>query len=255
MTLTAGTLSQSSVTDTTANLVSTAATGGTGPYTYQWYKSLTSGFSPDSGSLIDGAIALTLADSGLIPNTAYFYKVVVTDTGNGNVTDTSSQLAVTTAPQSLSQNQFGISGLIGQVDQEYAYNTKAMQVDVSETGTLYPGALVKMVDSAGGVPKVIAITADTDQVAGAINFDAKPVSYVAGSLVNVSQNGNVVYLMSTGAIGRGLQVVPDIRTMGGVQEATGLTGKRIIGWAMDKATAAGQLIRVQLLTPSFQVVS
>jgi hypothetical protein len=61
MTLTAGAITQTAVTDTTASLVVAAATGGTRPYTYQWYRSTTSGFSPGGGNIISGATALTLA--------------------------------------------------------------------------------------------------------------------------------------------------------------------------------------------------
>src|SRR6185312_7824244 len=98
MSLAVGPITQNSVADTTASLTCAAATGGVGPYTYQYYKSTTTGFSPGAGNIISGATALTLSDSGLIPNTTYYYKVVVTDTGNSNATATSAQLAVVTLP-------------------------------------------------------------------------------------------------------------------------------------------------------------
>jgi hypothetical protein len=40
-----------------------------------------------------------------------------------------------------------------------------------------------------------------------------------------------------------------------VKAATGSTGKRIVGFAFDKATLPGQLIRVSLKTPSFELDS
>lgn len=251
MSVTAGALSQVSVTDTKANLLSAAASGGTGSYTYQWYRSTTTGFSPGGGSLISGATSLALADSGLIPNTAYFYVVVATDTGAGNATSNSSQLAVTTAAQSLSPNQFAQNALCGQIDMRFPYNTVSVQIDVSQVGSLYPGAAVKMVDSAGGIPKVIGCAADSDEVMGFINFDVKTVQFVAGSLAEISMAGNVIYLFATGAIGRGVLVSLDLTTMGGVRAAAGNTGDDIVGWAFDKAAAAGSLIRVFLKTPSF----
>ncbi len=100
MSTTAGALSQLSVSDTKASLSSAAATGGAAPYTYQWYRSTTSAFSPGAGNLISGATALTLNDTGLIPNTQYYYKVRATD--SNSVTGDSSQLAVATAPPLLS---------------------------------------------------------------------------------------------------------------------------------------------------------
>ena len=80
--LTAGIIYGVSRIGTTANLASTAATGGTGPYTYQWHRSTVSGFTPGSGDALSGATSLTLADGGpLTPGTTYYYVLVVTDTG------------------------------------------------------------------------------------------------------------------------------------------------------------------------------
>jgi hypothetical protein len=251
MSLAAGALSQVSVSDTKASLSSAAATGGTGPYTYQWYRSTTSGFSPGGGNIISGATALSLSDSGLIPNTQYYYKVVATDTGNSNVTATSSQLAVSTASQSLSPNQFAQNSLVGMIDMRFPYNTVSVQIDASQATALYPGAAVKMVDSEGGVPKVIGCAANSDEVLGFINFDIKTVQFLAGSMAEISMAGNVMHLFATGAVARGAQVSLDLTTMGGVRSAAGNTGDDIVGWALDKAAAAGTLIRVVLKTPSF----
>src|SRR5689334_17580008 len=139
MTLTAGTLSQVSVGSTTASLAATAATGGTGPYTYQWYRSTTTGFTPGGGNIISGATALTLSDSGLIPGTQYYYKVVATDTGDSNTTVTYTQLAVTTAGPALSQNQFAQTPLLGQIDLRFPYNSVSVQVDSSQSTPLVFG--------------------------------------------------------------------------------------------------------------------
>ncbi len=254
MSVTAGALSQVSVSDTKASLSSAAASGGTGPYTYQWYRSTTTGFSPGAGNLIAGATSLTLDDTGLIPNTTYYYKVVATDTGAGNATDTATQLAVVTAPQSLSQNQFSQSPLVGMIDMRFPYNTMSVQIDASQATALYAGAAVRIVDSADGVPKVVGCSANSDEVLGFINFDIKTVQFLAGAMCEISMAGNVIYLFATGAIARGVRVSLDLTTMGGVRSAAGNTGDDYVGWALDKAAAAGALIRVHLLTPSFAKV-
>lgn len=251
MSVTAGALSQVSVSDTKASLLSAAATAGTGPYTYQWYRSTTTGFTPGGGNIISGATSLTLNDTGLIPNTQYYYKVVATDTGASNATSTSSQLAVTTSPQSQSQNAFAQSSQVGMVDLRFPYNTVSVQIDSSQATALYAGAAVKIIDSAGGVPKVVGCAANSDEVLGFINFDIKTVQFVAGSVAEISMAGNVMFLFATGAIARGVQVSLDLTTMGGVRAAAGNTGDDIVGWAYDKASAAGDLIRVFLKTPSF----
>lgn len=251
MSLGVGPITQVSVSDTKASLSCAAASGGTGPYTYQWYRSTTTGFSPGAGNIISGATSLTLNDSGLIPNTQYYYVVVVTDTGNGNATANSSQLAVATAPQSLSQNQFAQSPVVGMIDMRFPYNTVSVQIDSSQATALYPGAAVKMVDSVDGVPKVVGCSADSDEVLGFINFDIKSPNFPAGAMAEISMAGNVIYLFATGAIARGVQVSLDLTTMGGVRSAAGNTGDDIVGWAYDKAAAAGALIRVFVKTPSF----
>lgn len=77
---------------TTASLVSAVATGGTAPYTYQWYRSTTSGFTPGGGNILGGQTALQLDDTGLTQGVAYYYKVVATD--NVSATATSAQMTV-----------------------------------------------------------------------------------------------------------------------------------------------------------------
>lgn len=77
--LTAGAVSQASATNTTINMASGEATGGTGPYTYQWYRSTTSGFAIGAGTLVSGATALTLADTSGAQGIPYFYRMRSTD--------------------------------------------------------------------------------------------------------------------------------------------------------------------------------
>lgn len=253
MSLTAGTVSQVAVTSTTLSLSSTAATGGVGPYTEAWYISTTTGFSPGSGNIVAGASGLSATITGLIPNTNYFVKVVYTDTGNSNATVTSTQLASTTAAAVLSQNQFQQAPFLGQLDLYYNYNTVSGNIDLTQSGTIYAGAAVKLVatTSPNSAPKFIGCAADTDEVYGFINYDIKTNGYVAGSLCEVSQAGNVMYLYSTGAITQGKQVTLDLTTQGGVAQAVTSSGNNIVGWAKDGASAAGQLIRIQLLVPTF----
>lgn len=254
MTITAGVLSQVSVGPTIASLLATAATAGTSPYTYQWYRSTTTGFSPGGGNIISGATSLTLNDTGLIPGTLYYYKVVATDTGHSNDTAEYTQLAVTTTAPELSQNQFAMTSLLGVVDQQFNYNTSAVDIASTQATALAAGAAVKMADVGGGAPKVVGCSANSDEVLGFINYDIKSRTFVAGDRAQISKAGNVIYLYATEAIARGVQVSLDLTTNGGVASAAGNTGDRIVGWAYDKATAAGDLIRVFLMTPSWLVV-
>jgi hypothetical protein len=252
MAVTAGALSKVAVGQTTASLLSAAATAGTGPYTYQWYRSTSSGFSPGGGNIVSGATALTLSDTGLTAGTQYYYKVVATDTGDSNLTSTSAQLAVATSAASQSQNQFAQSAVLGQPDLAFNYDTISVQIDSSEAGTLYAGSAVKIVDSAGGIPKVVKCAANSDSVLGFISYNIKDKSFVAGSRAEISMSGNVLWLQATGAIARGVQVQLDITQVGGVAAKVGSSGANIVGWALDKATG-GQLVRIFITSPSFTV--
>lgn len=74
---TAGVASFVSATASTINVSATAASGGTAPLTYQWYRSTTAN---TVGSLLTGATSLTLADSAaLSAETPYYYTCRVTD--------------------------------------------------------------------------------------------------------------------------------------------------------------------------------
>jgi hypothetical protein len=93
--LSAGTSSSSSITGTAATVTNTGATGGTQPYSYQWYRSTTPGFTPGGGNLVSGATSLTLNDTGLSPSTTYYYILIATDAASA--TANSTQLSVTTS--------------------------------------------------------------------------------------------------------------------------------------------------------------
>jgi hypothetical protein len=250
MTQSAGALSKILVGQTTASLSSAAATGGTGPYTYQWYRSTTTGFTAGAGNIISGATALTLQDSGLLANTSYYYLVATTDTGNSNVVVNSSQMTVLTEP-SLSPNQFAQSLIVGLVDMTVGpTNVIAAQVDSSvannaaPNNVILPGQWVKIVaNTTGGIPKVTPITAKGDAVFGMVRFNVKDLNYTAGQNLEVAMWGSCVWCFATGAITQGAEVCADNTYAGGVQ-ATGNTAT-YVGQALDGCAAAG-LIRVLL---------
>jgi len=256
MSLTAGALTVQAVTDTTATLVSAVATSGTAPYTYQWYRSTTTGFTPGAGNILTGQTSLTLNDTGLIPNTTYYWKVVVTD--SVSATATSSQATALTLPQQLSQNQFTMSPYIGMPDLHYDFDTISALVSPNQATPLFNGMAVKIdtavtVTGANAVPQVIGCTADSDPVIAFIIYDIKSLSYNAGDRVELSLFGDVLYLFSTTAINPFTQVTLDVTTGGGVGAKVNSSGNTIVGYAIDGASAAGQLIRVFVQTPSFQV--
>ena len=248
MAVTAGALSKTLVGQTSASLTSAAATGGTGPYTYQWYQSTTSGFTPGASNLVSGATTLSYNFTNLAINTNYYYVVIATDTGASNATSNSSQLTVLTE-NGLSQNQFAMNAIVGLVDMKLgSTNTISCQVDSSVTTQIYPGQAVKIVaNNNGGIPKVAPIAAKGDSCIGFAIYNIKDLQYIAGQNLEVALFGSVIWCFATGAITQGVQCCYDPTYIGGVQ-ATGNTAT-IAGVALDGAASAGQ-IRV-MLTPNF----
>lgn len=246
MTITASSLSQLAVAATTVSVLSGAATGGVAPVTYQWYRSTTSGFSPGSTTLVSGATSLTLNDSGLIPNTVYYYEIVATDSTAS--TASSSQIAITTTAPVLSQNAFAQTPFVGVIDLTVGSTNVIGAIIDSSAGTnvYYPGQFVKVVpNSNGGILSVIGCTSKSDKAIGAIRFNVKDVSYGAGTKCEIAMFGTVMWFYATGAITQGLEVCLDITSPGGVQ-ATG-NSATYVGIALDGASVAGSLIRVMLV--------
>jgi hypothetical protein len=69
-----------SATASQVNLSATPASGGSGTYTYQWYRGPNAGFVPSSATVLPGATSLTLSDSaGLAGDVPYFYVLAASD--------------------------------------------------------------------------------------------------------------------------------------------------------------------------------
>lgn len=255
MSLTAGSLSAVSVGSSSDNLVAAAFTGaGSLPVTYQWYRSTATGFTPGGGNIIAGATALSLADSGLTPGTTYYYKVVGTDSSGTPQTATTSQLLVLTTQASPGPNQFAQAPYLGMLDQFYNGDTIPCQFDPTGTGTLIAGQAVKFSTTAGGAPKVVPCTAASDVTAGYVNYNQKYAQFIPGDPVEISMNGNVMYLTAAAALTtRGyLTSLPAAAAggcNGGVVPVTGSSGFPIIGWNLD-IVAIGSLVRVFIQTPA-----
>lgn len=147
----------------------------------------------------------------------------------------------------LSLNQFSMEVVQGMLDENLNVNTLPCQVGSEQATALIPGQAVKIVDEAGGVPKVIAASADTDDVFGFVNYNEKDASFPALSKVEISFfRGNVMYMTSNAAIARNAQVMLVIT---GSKVATATSNKRIVGRALDKAADANELIRVIIDLP------
>lgn len=230
-----------------------APSSGTAPYTPQWYRALASSFTPGLSNEIAGADTIEYVDEGLVPGTQYYYKVIVTDSAATPAVVTSSALSVLTEMASQSQNQFVQSAYLGMLDLMYNPDTISAQMSDDYAGSpVVAGTAMKASQDAGGVPKYVPCTADTDVVAGFITYNIKDRAFIYPDYFELSMDQNVMFLMSTAAIARNQRVMIDVSTVGGVTPAT--SGKPVCGFALDVATAGGQLIRVKLMTPSYQLM-
>lgn len=146
----------------------------------------------------------------------------------------------------LSPNQFRPSAIQGMLDLKFGGAVVSAQIDVSTAGGLVPGTAVKVVDSAGGVPKVVEIAADSDEVFGFIVYDQLHPTFDAYDPVEIAlvNGGACIFMTADAAIARNAVVCPVIS---GIEVKTSAGGGRDVGRAYDKASAALQLIRVLLL--------
>ncbi len=147
----------------------------------------------------------------------------------------------------ISQNQFALIPVQGQLDLMISQNTIAAQIDSSSAGGLVPGQALKMVDSAGGLPKLVECSSAADAVFGFANYDLKQATFGAGDRLEVSaMRDNVMYMTASAAIARDASVMVVIASK---KVATATATNRIIGRALDKASADGDLIRVIIDLP------
>lgn len=148
---------------------------------------------------------------------------------------------------SLSQNQFKEIVVQGMLTQQVDLATLSCQVDSTQASALIPGQGVTIVDSAGGVPKIISVAADTNDIFGFVNYTTKDKSYAAGHAVEISFfRGNVMWMTASAAIARGAKVMV---VVSGTKVATRASTGVCIGRALDKAAADGDLIRVLIDLP------
>lgn len=145
-----------------------------------------------------------------------------------------------------SQNQFAQTAEKGTVDLDgLPTNVLSCQVSFSELSDIVDGQAIKIEDSAGGVPKVLALDALTDNIDGYVVKTQKQSTYVAGDRLQVAIDGTVMVMEANGAIARRGEVeVAGLGTTAKVAPALGTNTKG--GIALDKASADGDLIRVYI---------
>lgn len=145
----------------------------------------------------------------------------------------------------LNPNQREQATVQGQIDLGYNFNVFSGIVAVAETATLVPGDAVKLSDVAGPMLQFLLCTADNDNIFGYVTRNIKDQSVSAGNYVEIAASGSVVYMTAGAAIARGAKLESDVSAA----KVITASSNPVIGIALDKAAADGDLIRVLVLAP------
>jgi hypothetical protein len=153
---------------------------------------------------------------------------------------------------SITTNEFKQKNAIGTLDLTTNPNPSVLycRYDYTNlaTATIIPGTGLILVDLAGndaiGPPIVDTRTLDADAIEGVLIYDPKKATKDIGDVVAVAQFGAVVFMEASAAISRGAKVALVLATPG---QVVTLTTEALLGKALDKAAAAGDIIRVQIL--------
>jgi hypothetical protein len=150
----------------------------------------------------------------------------------------------------LNTNQFEQTNIVGVLDLTTNPNPFVMtvRIDPALVGDVIPGEGVILTDlgasDAVGPPFVDQRAADANAIEGAVIFDTKSATKQGGDLITIAKKNAVIVMEAAAAILRGAKVALVLASPG---QVVTLTGEALFGKALDKAAAAGTLIRIEVL--------
>jgi hypothetical protein len=150
---------------------------------------------------------------------------------------------------SLNVNQFAMQTVQGAPDLQFHGSVISAQVDAAQATALVPGQAVKLATTAGGLPKVIGLAANTDASFGFVLRNFKDASFAAKSNLEIALINSVMWMTAGAAITRGAKLEVVYTTNKVISNAG---TNPVIGFALDTAAADGDLIRVYIVTQSYQ---
>lgn len=153
---------------------------------------------------------------------------------------------------SLLTNQFKQTNEVGVLDLNTNPNPFVMTVLYNPGGAggdIVPGEGLVLKDLgasdySGNIPVVDVRAADATAIEGIFIYDNKRATAEIGSRITIAKAGAVIVMKASAAIARGAKVALVLATPG---EVVTLTTEALFGKALDKATADGDLIRVEVL--------
>ena len=148
-------------------------------------------------------------------------------------------------PSNAFLNQFNVQNSVGTLDLQLSpQSLLSVQIYASSVATaLYVGDVVLLTSGTSDhLPIVDQVTANTVVQFGVIVYNVKKNTYVKGNYTQIAIDGEYVWMAANTAISAGAAVEWVVADK---QVLTQNSGKRI-GYALDAASAKGQLIRVKL---------
>lgn len=148
-------------------------------------------------------------------------------------------------------NQFKQGRAVGDLDLNFFGGENVISCrynpEDTSTNTLVAGETVKITDLGAndvvGVPIVTKRTADTDTIFGTVIRSKKQASFAPGDIVEIAVQGAVMNLRAGAAINRGVKVSGVFGTPGNIA-AVGTNA--YLGYTLDKASAANDIVRVMI---------
>lgn len=123
-------------------------------------------------------------------------------------------------------------------------------IDASVDSVVAPATPVKLATGSAKLPHFVPASSDSDNIIGFVEWNPIRNGYTKGLICQVSPETNVMYMEASGAINAGVNVAMDSYSNITVKAAG--AGSKVIGYALEAATAAGQLIRVKIRFASTQ---
>lgn len=116
-------------------------------------------------------------------------------------------------------------------------------IDSSVEGSVVPATPMKIVATSAKLPHFAPAGAD-DKIVGFLEWNVIRSAYKAGEPCQVSPDTNVMYMEASAAVNAGAEVA--MSSLSNITVATAGEGDAVIGYALEAATAAGQLIRIKI---------
>ncbi len=149
-----------------------------------------------------------------------------------------------------SVNQFGMTPVKGDLDLLFQGGVITCSVVSTQVAALVAAQAVKLADDYAPVPAVASLAADTDSSFGFVIRTVKDQSFPALARLEVALAGSVMLMEASAAIARGAKLEFTSATN---KVKTNAGTNPVCGFALDKAAANGDLIRVWILTPSYEL--